>query len=698
MPKRTDDYDDLKARASERNLRLSRIGRDIAPLPAVVNPERKEKSATDFQLFCESYFPQTFNLPWSPDHLKILLRVQQAVLQGGLFAVATPRGSGKTSICERACIWATLCGHRGYVLLIGSTEKRAQQMLRTIRAEFDSNDLLLEDFPEAVYPIRRLEGIPNRCGGQLLDGQRTQIEWTARSLIMPTVPDSKASGAILDVAGLTGHIRGMKHQKADGTSARPDLVILDDPQTRKSARSASQCETREQILAGDVLLLAGPKKKISGIMPCTVIQLGDMADRILDRQKHPQWQGERMKMLYAFPTNTKLWEEYGEVMSDSLRAGRDGAEATVFYEQHRAEMDEGALVGWPECYDPQELSGIQHAMNLKLRDEPSFWAECQNEPRPAEEDSNMAPKLTLEIVLGRLNNRPRRSVAMACEKLTAFIDIQERLLYYLVASWRPDFTGFVLDYGTYPEQPTGTFTGRDAPLTLKMLHKGSGLEGAIYAGLKALTEALLSREWPREDGVIYRIDKCLIDAGWKADVVYDFCRQSSQGALLMPSHGAGIAASQKPISEYDRKRGDTIGEAWWIPSATKKRALRHLRIDTNWWKSFLYERLTTAIGDKGALTIFGTKPEGHRMFAEHLCAEYRVRTAGQGRTLDEWKLPPHQPDNHWFDCLVGAAACASMLGCRLGEAPTKRSKRIDMRGVPLAERWRMARERDAAGG
>jgi hypothetical protein len=130
---------------------------------------------------------------------------------------------------------------------------------------------------------------------------------------------------------------------------------------------------------------------------------------------------------------------------------------------------------------------------------------------------------------------------------------------------------------------------------------------------------------------------------------------------------------------------------------TKKRALRHLEIDTNTWKTFVYERLVTPVGDKGALTIFGSKPQMHQMLADHLCSEYRVRTQGRGRSLDEWKLPAHQPDNHWFDCLVGAAACASMLGCKLG-GPVLRRRREDMRGIPLAERWRMARERDGLGG
>lgn len=93
--------------------------------------------------------------------------------------------------------------------------------------------------------------------------------------MLPTITGSAASGAILKVAGITGRIRGMKHQAAEGDSFRPDLVILDDPQTDESARSLSQCQGRESILAGAVLGLAGPGRKISGIMPCTVIRPGD---------------------------------------------------------------------------------------------------------------------------------------------------------------------------------------------------------------------------------------------------------------------------------------------------------------------------------------------------------------------------------------------------------------------------------------
>jgi len=36
-------------------------------------------------------------------------------------------------------------------------------------------------------------------------------------------------------------------------------------------------------------------------------------------------------------------------------------------------MDEGAVVAWPERYNYDELSAVQHAMNLKLQDQRAYW-------------------------------------------------------------------------------------------------------------------------------------------------------------------------------------------------------------------------------------------------------------------------------------------------------------------------------------
>jgi len=83
-----ESYEALKERARARNAALSLAGRDIGDLPDVVNPKRKKRAAPDFRFFCESYFPTTFSLPWSDDHVKIIGKIERAVLHGGLFAMA----------------------------------------------------------------------------------------------------------------------------------------------------------------------------------------------------------------------------------------------------------------------------------------------------------------------------------------------------------------------------------------------------------------------------------------------------------------------------------------------------------------------------------------------------------------------------------------------------------------------------------
>jgi hypothetical protein len=538
-------------------------------------------------------------------------------------------------------------------------------MLDSVKMELDGNDLLQDDFPEAVFPIRCLDGIANRCAGQLYKGKRTHIVWTAREVVLPTIPDSAASGAVIRVAGITGRIRGMKFKRPDGKTVRPSLVVLDDPQTDESARSLSQSATRERVLAGAVLGLAGPGKKISGIMPCTVIRPADMADNILDRDKHPEWNGERTKMVYAFPTDEKLWARYAEIRAESLRTHGDLRDATAFYLEHRAAMDEGAQIAWPERFNHDEISAIQHAMNLKLQDEAAFHAEYQNEPLPetaADEDL-----LTTDQIAAKTNGLNRGDVPLGANHLSMFIDVQQNVLFYAIAAWEDDFTGCVIDYGAYPDQQRAYFTLRDARRTLGSVAKAAGMEGALYAGLEAVTGKFLSRLWRRDDGAEMRIERCLIDANWGAstDVVYQFCRQSAHAGIVMPSHGRFVGASSVPFSEYKRKTGDRVGLNWRIPNVQGKRAIRHLVFDTNYWKSFLHARLAVAMGDRGCLSLFGRDPELHRLLAEHLTAEYRVQTTGRGRTVDEWKLRPERTDNHWLDCLVGCAVAGSMSGAIL---------------------------------
>lgn len=95
------------------------------------------------------------------------------------------------------------------------------------------------------------------------------------------------------------------------------------------------------------------------------------------------------------------------------------------------------------------------------------------------------------------------------------------------------------------------------------------------------------------------------------------------------------------------------------------------------------------MGDRGCLSLFGDKADLHRLFAEHMTAEYRVKTEGRGRTVDEWKMRPERSDNHWLDCLVGCAVGASMQGVSLPE--TKETTSVNRVRVKLSELQRSRR-------
>ena len=660
-------YEERRNAERDRQAEQSLAGRDIGPLPEVVNPDRKAACERNFQLFCESYFPETYALAWSPDHLKVIEKIETAVLRGGLFALALPRGSGKTTITESAALWSMLYGHREFVVLIGATESAALELLDSLKTELEVNERLAEDFPEVCYPVAQLEGIANRCAGQLYKGERTRITWTSNEIVLPTVEGSRASGIIVRVAGITGRIRGMKFKRSDGRNVRPSLVVIDDPQTSESAGSLEQTRKRVRVLAGDILGLAGPGQKISGIMPCTIIRPGDMADIILNRNTHPDWNGEKTRMVYRFPSNMKLWEEYAEIRAEALRTESNFQKATEFYLANREAMDAGAEVSWEARFNHDEVSALQHAMNLKFQDEAAFMSEYQNDPLP--DDTADDSLLSVDEICAKINGLARRRVPLKCDRLTMFVDVQKALLFYVVIAWAEDFTGAVIDYGSWPDQHRHEYSLADANPSIQTLFPKAGFEGALYAALSALTDECLGREWEREDGAVLKIERALVDANWgqSTDVVYQFCRQSSNAGVILPSHGRYVGASSKPMTEYRKQQGDRLGFNWMIPNVAGKRAIRHVIYDTNYWKSFIHARLAVPVGDKGSLTLYGRIPGAHQLFAEHLTAEYRVKTQGRGRTVDEWKLKPQSHDNHFLDCVAGCAVCGSMLGASLPE-------------------------------
>lgn len=647
--------------------------RDIGQIPAVVNPERRAAALADFLTFCLTYFEHRFPLEFSEDHLRVIAKIQAAILEGALSAVAMPRGSGKTTLTEVGCVFAMLTGRHDFLVLIGADKESATDMLESIKGEIETNDVLAEDFPEVCHPVRCLEGITNRCKGQTYKGERTRITWSSTRVTLPTIEGSAASGVTIRCAGITGRIRGMKHARPDGRNVRPTLVIIDDPQTDEAASSDTLLAKLERTLKGAVLGLAGPGVKISGIMPCTIIRAGDLAARILDKKQSPEWHGERCQMLYAWPDRLDLWEKYSEIVADELRADRGVKKATEFYLKNRRDMDKGARVAWPARKHEDEASALQHAMTLYFRDPYSFLAEYQNDPPDAlaVDDEDIC---SAEDITAKTSGYEQGLVPHWAQRVTIGVDVHKRLLYWVALATDDEFNGQVIDYGPFPAQKVRHFQMAKARPSIADIAKreglaGAGLEGRLtFALQKLIEEQLATVRWKVDGGGEMVAERIVIDMGWATDTVRNFIRNSPLAAILWPSKGTGIKAADTPMDEWRAQKGTVTGPAWRISPPAPGQAVRFMFYDANYWKTFIHARLAMAKGDRGSHALYKHTPTHHRLFAEHLAnSEKPTKTEGKGREVIEWKRKTNKPDNHFLDCYQLACLGASFCGARLPE-------------------------------
>ena len=668
----SESYEQFRAKKAQEFRDESASGREIADkYPDVENPARKERCRRNLKLFCRTYFPNRFFLPFASPHNEAIARLEECEIHGGRFCCAMPRGTGKDTLVECAIIHALGYGWRKFAVLIGATEKHATRSLKKIMAEFETNDLLLADFPEIVYPIRRLDRIAHRARGQTFNGVHTRIEWTSDGLVLPTIPDSVAmgsAGSTVQVVGLTGAVRGMTIAGPDGQPIRPDLVLLNDCQTHESAKHPTQTADRESIINNDVLMLAGPTTNIAVVMLCTVIYKNDLSDRYLDPEKYPDWQKVRTKMLETFPKNMPKWDEYSEVRRDGLRLGDRGKRGNAYYRANRQELDEGGIVSWPQRKKKGELSGLQSAMNLFYDNPRGFFAECQNDPQ-AEDLAQGAKELIPAEVGKRTSGLDRCVVPREATRLTAFIDCGQTVLWYVVTGWNESFGGSVIDYGCWPPQNRSHFAKYDARPNLEQRYstqlKPMKEAQWIYAGLNELTPHILGRPYHREqsnDEV--RVERCLIDSGYESNAVYQFIRQSPFASILYASKGIGRTYTSAGIAGWKRRPGERIGHHWRLTLSETGRG-RMVQFDPDAWKSVVYSALSVPLGGKTGISLFGTKPGTHEMFAEHCGAEYSEPKLHRGTWFDKWSVRPDRQDNDLFDCLVGSAVAASVAGVQL---------------------------------
>jgi hypothetical protein len=464
-------------------------------------------------------------------------------------------------------------------------------------------------------------------------------------------------------------------------------VVLDDVQTRGSAKSPTQTADLEAIICDDVLGLAGPTTSIAAALLVTPIYVNDLPERFLDPERHPEWDGRRVSMLSAMPGRIDLWEEYRDRRKDGQRAGDKGKAATAYYKANRAAMDAGAVVTWPERKKPGEISGLQSAMNIWCDNPRGFKAEYQCKPE-VDALSAGAKELVPAEIATRLSGVARGEVPRECSILTAGFDAGLDLNWYAVVAWTDSFGGSIVDYGSWPRQARDFFAATDARPKMRDIYPGLSDSQLVYRGLTDVTTDVLNRVYKHEQtGGDMRVGRALVDSGYETDAVYQFVRSSPYATTLYPSKGIGRTRTARGVSEWQPRPGERRGHFWRLTKAETGRG-QMVQFDPDAWKTALFERLTVPLGGKMGLSLFGNvkSPPSHEMMAEHLAAEWSESIAVRGVVFDKWSKRPDRQDNHLLDCVVLAAVAASVSGLTWSASgvpvePRKPKKKIDIEAL-----------------
>jgi len=657
----------------------------------------REDNAGCLPDWLRAFMPESFPLEFSPDHIEMLTLMQETIEHGGMYALAMPRGMGKTTSSLGAAAWAVLEGHIKYLVLVGADSKSAGEMLDFIKTQLLHNERLQKayapvtgwmevtqdedgdsEFNHTGY-LSQGEGQALRYKSQLRpDGRKPHVEWSKSppKIVLPWLPKStqeahgvKCCGAVIEARGLTGGLRGMKHCLPDGTVVRPDMVIADDPQTRESAASLTQTKTRMEIMRGDLMGLAGPNKAIRVVVPCTVISEGDLADQLLDRTECPEFRGIKKQLIYKWPDEQDgLWQQYAEIYKRCKREGKTTAEATEFYAANRKAMDAGAEVAWDERKEPRQLSALQYAQDkLLTMGEQAFYAEMQNDPRASQPTIY---ELSADKVSKQLNGLPQYELGPESHFGAVMVDINMYGLHWVAVGTASDFCGTIAGWGKFPSGNKRLFypDRRD----------GVTEEQAVWQGLSELVDALIACPWTRK-GERVHLDAVTIDCGYQMDTVFRFCKHKLREGVpfkLIPSRG-NASKSYRQSRVVGRP-----GTGYHVTEFSGRgRVLVH---NADFWRMQSQKMFLLPPGAPGSLSIYGRDHVKQRELADQITAERLVEYyRGSTQDLYSWSKPPGRR-NDLLDALVGAVVACHFMGARPAGIPQEVVKRAKKRRAKVS--------------
>lgn len=626
---------------------------EVGDIPPPRHRRLRERCRYDLEAFGWYYCRALLEHRASPDIREGLIRdVQSCILNGGQTAELFARGGGKTTwVDEIAPIWAMLYGHRRFPVIIGASLKAAKKNLKTVKRILSRSPEILADFPAVAIPIRALGGVSQRAAAQTYHGRSTDIEWGTDQITLPTLRDDLQApldagcGAILAVTGVGGAIRGTNEG-----GLRPDMLLIDDPQTRKIAASPKQVQGVLEYIQSDALPLAGHSTSIAAFLTITPQRFGDVATEISSSEKFQEWAKKVQPFVKQLPPE---WEKLAslfcaEYAIDAAEKDYKRTRSTAWYIANRALFEKMETIDAEQYDHAREVDVCHHVLNLRAKlGKAAFDAEIMMKVVDAASEI----QIDADRVASALNGRERGLLPLGTDTVVAFCDINIRAgagLSWVLVAFGPHRTAAVIDYGRFPSDGSPLVPPNSSDLVRNR---------RVAAGVREIVRLIATRRIRDMRGRAVRVRALGFDRGWLPDVLH---RTLFVIRKKIPTGFPIVAMRGFAWNKFGTRKEDILRRGDHI-FATRSRYGEYLAFMAPYWREIMQSGFLETPLMEGSLSLFGRDAGAHFQFATEVCAEKLVRKyqVYSGReTTTAWDWMTTGPE-HFCDATTGAFALAS---------------------------------------
>ncbi|MHB8897340.1 MAG: hypothetical protein ACYC6Y_01190 [Thermoguttaceae bacterium] len=279
-------------------------------------------STADLLRWSQTFLPNHFTLPPSEMHRWLARGLDHLTdHRGRKLNVLAPRGAAKSTLAALAYpLREALEGREPYIWILSDTRRQAYAHLENIKVELVANPALAAAYPGAAGrgPV-----------------------WQSGSIVLP-------NGIALEAFGTGQRIRGRRFR-----AHRPSLILCDDLESDRHVRSRTARQQSRDWFHGTLMKAGTPRSNVVNL--ATALHRDALA---LSLAGTPGWETRIFRAIIRWPDAMPLWQQWEAIYAAVDRPDAQAA-ARRFYRQHRAEMDAGARVLWPELEDLYTLMAMR---------------------------------------------------------------------------------------------------------------------------------------------------------------------------------------------------------------------------------------------------------------------------------------------------------------------------------------------------